>query len=426
MSLRLLFLYPLRGQGGLLSLMCAVGLYVLIAVFDWARGHDAARLLMMVFLPIPGIIAVGVFQHYAWASLRQVAAGQDETIRSIEIEEVSPFANHLAFKVAAFLFSLAGLVAWCISLNGLLGSGVVAILGAALPAVLGVMVIEERFLAGLDPERVLAFVVGLGPAYIVFALLLYAGIAALYVVCVEMSPPNAFVVLAGSYAFVLGHVLAGRVLYASREGLGLLTLPEKDPLDVAQVFDAKEIDALMVNLHRLCGVDHVDRANKLLEAYLEKNNYALDERIHRRLELFHDKRLRLEHSWHYLHRLLAASKVSRAWLLLRQSLDMDPSFRPNTADALMTLIGAAPSADAVYVDTLLGDFERAYPGSERLPEAFFEHARWLITKLERFDVALELLSRIERDYPEWAQDPQFTAFCERARRYGGGSLSAGV
>ena len=420
MSLGRLLLYPLRGQGGLLSLLSAVGLYALVVVSDWARGIDSARLLMVVFLPVPGIITVGVFQHYAWASLRHVAAGHDETIRSIEIEAVSPLTNFLAFKVAALLFGLAGLVAACFSLNILLGSSVVAVLGIALPALLGVMVLEERFFAGLDPKHVVPFALGLGPVYIVFALLLYGGIAALYVTCVAMSPPNVYAVLVGSYAFVLGHVLAGRVLYVSRDRIGLSTLPEKDPLHVAQVADAKTIDALMVDLHRLCAVDRVDRANKMLEGFLQKDNYALDERIHQRLELFHDKRLQLEHSWHYLHRLLAANKVSRAWSLMRRSLAMDPLFRPDTAASVLTLIAAAPAVDADCVDTLLGDFERAYPDSERLPEALFEHARWLVTKLERLDAALELLLRIEREFPEWAEDPQYRAFGERIRRHAKG------
>ncbi len=416
MSLAQLFVYPVRGQGGLLSLLCAFLLYVLVAVFDWSRANDTRNLLMLVFLPFPWIVAFAVFQHYAWASLRHVAAGHDETIRSIEIEEVSPLANYLAFKVALLLFGVAGMAASCFAVSAALGSTVVAAMGVVLPAVLGVMVLEEQFLAGLDPKRVAAFVAGLGAAYVVFALLLYAGIASLYVACVVMSPPNVFAVLVASYAFVLGHVLAGRVLYICRDRLGLSTLPEKDPQYVVQVADAKAIDALMVDLHRLCGVDHVDRANKLLEGFLQKDNYALDERIHQRLEVFHDKRLRLEHSWHYLNRLLAANKTSRGWSLVRRSLDVDPLFRPATADALMALVAAAPAADAGYVDMLLGDFERAYPASERLPEALFEHARWLVTKLERVDSGLDRLALIESRFPEWAQDARFRAFYERVRR----------
>ena len=419
MSLGWLLVYPLRGQGGALLLILAVGLYLLLAAFAWSQAYDAVNvnMLMLSFLPIPALIVLGLFHHYAWASLRHVAAGNTQTIRSIEIEEVSPLANYLAFKVALLLLGLAGMVAWCFSISGLFGTGVVIVIGGVLPAVLGVIVLDERFLDGLDPNRLTQFVTGLGPAYIMFALSMYGGMATLYVVSFVMSPPNIVAVLIASYMFVLGHALAGRVLYVRRDRRSLATLPELDAEHVIEEVDTAAVDALMVDLHRLCGVDHVDRAGKLLEAFLRDGGYAFDERMHQRLQVFHDNRLLLEHSWHYLDRLLAANKTLRGWLLLRNALDIDPLFRPGTAAAVMALIAAAPSADARYVDTLLADFERAYPGSEQLPEALFEHARWSVTQLGQADRALELIARIEQEFPEWAEHPEFRSFSERVRRY---------
>jgi hypothetical protein len=49
----------------------------------------------------------------------------------------------------------------------------------------------------------------------------------------------------------------------------------------------------------------------------------------------------------------------------------------------------------------------------------FEHARWLVSKLERVDAALERLSVIERQFPKWAEEPQFVSFRERVRRLAG-------
>jgi len=204
MSLGRLLVYPLRGQGGVLSLLCAVGLYVLVAVFDWSSAHEAWRLAAMVFLPFPLLVTLMVFLHYTWASLSHVAAGRDETIRSIAIEDVSPLSNYLALKVASLLFGIACVVAASFSASAGLGTTVAVVVGVILPAMLGVMILEERFLAGLDPQRVVGFVVSLGPAYAVFALLMYAGIALLYTACVVMAP-NVFAVVVGSYAFVLGH-----------------------------------------------------------------------------------------------------------------------------------------------------------------------------------------------------------------------------
>ncbi len=416
MSLGQLLIYPLRGQGGVLSLLCAVGLYLLLLLFEWTRIDEGQHLLAAVMLPIPWLVTCMVFQHYAWASLSHVAAGNDETIRSIAIEDVSPLNNFLALKVAALLFGLAGLMVASFATDVVLGIGVAAVVGAVLPAVLGVIILEEAFLAGLHPRQVAGFVTGLGPAYGVFAVSLYAGIAALYVACVVVRPPNIFAIVVASYAFMLGHVLAGRVLYICRDRLGLATLPEKDPVHVAAIADTKEIEALMVELHRHCAVDRVERANKLLEGFLERDGYVNDERIHQRLTLFHDKRLRLEHNWHYINRLLDAKKTVRAWSLVRESLDIDPLFRPASADATLSLVAVAPAVDAAYVDMLLNDFERAYAGSDRAAEGVIEHARWLVAKLERVDAALERIAVVEREFPEAADDPQFRSFRERVRK----------
>ena len=37
MSLGQLLVYPLRGQGGVLWVLCAAGLFVLLALFEWTR-----------------------------------------------------------------------------------------------------------------------------------------------------------------------------------------------------------------------------------------------------------------------------------------------------------------------------------------------------------------------------------------------------
>jgi len=74
MSLGQLLVYPLRGQGGVLWVLCAVGLFVLLALFEWTRLGEGQHLLAMVLLPIPWLITFAILQHYAWASLSHVAA----------------------------------------------------------------------------------------------------------------------------------------------------------------------------------------------------------------------------------------------------------------------------------------------------------------------------------------------------------------
>ena len=176
------------------------------------------------------------------------------------------------------------------------------------------------------------------------------------------------------------------------------------------------IEMLLVDLHRLCGVDRVDRAALRLEAFLRLHDRpGLDERMHQRLQHFQDKRLMLQHSWHHMNRLIAAGKLSRAWGLMRESLDVDAAFRPGSADDLLTLIRAAEPSDARCVERLLADFERAYPNSERLGDALFERAKCAM-QLGQRETVLELLGRIEAEFPRLAESDEHRAFAARARR----------
>ena len=414
-----LLVYPFRGQGGVLLLIASVALYLTLVLFHWSAGYGAIHSLFVVCMPILWVLGLGIFQHYAWASFRHVAAGHVETLRTIGVEEVSPLANYLAFQVALLLLGIAGALAACYTLSPLLTITLAIAIGAVLPGMLGVMILEERFLAGLHLAAVARFVMDFGAAYVVFAGALYIGIASLYVLFLLPFAPDFFFVCAAGYVFVLGHVLAARVIYECRDKLDFATLPDVDHVTVA---NEAAIESLMLELHRLCGVDRVKEANNRLEGFLAEQNYALDEQVRLRLMEFQYKRLLLEHSWHYMHRLISAGKLPRAWSLMRSSLDIDRTFRPGTAAALLALVNNAPSTDAEYVDTLLADFERAYPDDARLADALFEHARWSFTQLGRAEAALELLARIETDFAHWRDDAQFRALQTRVRRQATGSV----
>lgn len=412
------FLYPLRGQGGVLLLLWSIGLYASLALLDWSRIDSGWHTLTMILLPVAWSIAFGVFLQYAWLTLRHVAAGHTQPVRSVAIDDVSPLANPLAVLVALLLFGLAGALEWSFAVSPWLGTAAAVIVCALLPAALGVMVLEERFLPGLSGTRIARFAARLRWAYVPYAASMYVAIAPLYVTCFLIAPDIAAIVCA-SYVFVLGHVLAGTVLHRHRDRLDLLMAPEVEAVQRAgEVETAQAIDALTLELHRLCGVDRVKEASTRLEAFLRDADYRLDERMHQRLLEFHDRRLLLEHNWHYLHRLLDAGKLPRAWLLLRSSLDIDPLFRPGTAAAALRLIAVASPADAEYALALLRDFERAYPADALLPDALLEHARWSFVHLGRADAALALLARIDREFPAAAASQEFRTFASRVRRFG--------
>ncbi len=361
-----LLTYPLRGQGGVLLVAWSVVFYLLQMLLAATEGETAARSIALIVVIIAAIITLGMFLLYGWLTLRHATDGNLDPIASIEVGDVHPFMNYLGLQVAVLAMVVAAMTSAAMDLNVVLGTVLITLGVLALPAVLGVMILDRRFVAGLDPTRVAAFLRSLGTDYVGFALLLYSGMAALYGAC--LVSPNIIVDLVASYGFVLGHVMAGRVLHG-HEDPEVAAAPEPDDV-------TGRIEVLMVELHRLCGVDRIADADRRLEEFLSAEGYVLDDQLHTRLATFHDRRLLLAHSWRYIDRLLTANKTGRAWRLLCECLALDAQFRPSSADALLRMIAVAP-LDALEAFSLLGDFERAYPDSPLLPSARLERARRL-------------------------------------------------
>lgn len=361
-----LLTYPLRGQGGVLLVAWSVVFYLLQVLLAATEGETAARWIALMVVTIAAVITLGVFLLYGWLTLRHATDGNLHPIASVEVEEVHPFMNYLGLQVAALSMVVAAMTSAALDFNVVLGAALITLGVLALPAVLGVMILDRRFVAGLDPSRVAAFLRSLGADYVGYALVLYAGMAALYGACTVA--PNLIIDFVASYGFVLAHMIAGRALHG-HEDPEVAVAPKPDDV-------SRRIESLMVELHRLCGVDRLADADRRLEEFLSAEGHALDDQLHTRLATFHDRRLLLAHSWRYIDRLLAANKTGRAWRLLCECLALDAQFRPSNADALLRMIAVAP-IDAGDAVGLLEDFERAYPDSDQLPRALSELARRL-------------------------------------------------
>ncbi|NJN51170.1 MAG: hypothetical protein HC809_04705 [Gammaproteobacteria bacterium] len=412
-----LLAYPLRGEGGALLAVWTVLLYGMVYVLHAATGVAAVDLIALLLVMIAFVFLFGIFLLYAWASLRHASSGHVAPMAAIELEEVHPLTNYLGLQVAALLMLVAGGIDAGFSVSIALGTVLAVMAAAVLPALLGVMVLEERFIAALDLHALKSFVSALGIVYPGFAGAIYVAVAAVYAAILTMQSPSLVAVAGASYLFVLGHVLAGRVLYLRSEALAPADHFEVLSQTVAHDLDpARAIEGLLVDLHRLCGVDRIDAADRQLEAFLTHYGHDLDEQIHQRLLRFQDQRLLLTHGWHYLDRLVARHKTGRGWQLLRHCLTQDALFRPGSGEVVLSLVAAAPPADAHLVTDLLADFERAYPSHPQLPQALELRARWLAQELGRDGEAVALLIDVERRFPVYATAPGFQSLLMRLRR----------
>ncbi len=413
-----LLIYPLRGQGGVMLVIWTVALYGVLLLIEASRPYPTTLAVVGLMISIAAVISLGIFLLYVWSIFRHVAAGSLQQVRHIEVEDIHPFLNLLALKIAGVLLCIGGVVHLLFLWNPIAGWLATLTIGMLLPAVLGVVVLEERLLALLDGNVGWQFVRGLGVSYAGFAIAIYAGVMALYGACVAMQSPNIVAVFTASYVFVLGHVIAGRLLYSRRAQLSAdVPLAAGIVPRTVTTQPSQRLEPLLVELHRLCRVDRVAEAVRKLEAFLSVDRYAGDEPTHQRLLQFHDRRLLLEHSWHYLNRLVATHKLPRAWLLLRDALAIDAMFRPATDTMVLQLIAVAPQGDALSVDALLADFERAYPDSELTDEALLARARVLAGQLGQHLEALAVLEQIATQFPARAATSDFVALHAQMQRF---------
>ena len=418
---RALLSLPWRGQGTWVIIAWAMVAWVLRGLIEVSGIYPAYAMFTSGVLLIAWIITIGVLLQYSWLLLRRVASGHITPQRRVELEEVSPFANLMALKVGALILAIVGLVDFAYDLSAVAGHLTLAVTASFLPAMIVVMVLEERFLAGCSPRQLSTFVLRFGISYALFAPLLYATLATIYLALFTEEMPNVLTLVAAAYGFVLGHVLTGRLLWVNRSNLELLTevSPEQEA-GAEWLALNKRIDDLLMELHRLCSVGHIRRAHVQLDRFLASTGYELDDILHERLQSFQDVRLMLEHAFHYIGRLLSAEKPARAWHVLKHCLDLDDQFRlANDADTLR-LVAVATPQDASYVDILLNDFERDYPDSELLAEALFASARGSIEYLGHADKGLVLLARIKNEFPQFADSSQFKAYYAAVRLRGTG------
>lgn len=415
-----LLLLPLRGHGAWVIGGWALFAWVLRHMLEMAQALGDFYTLAFGLLILAWIVVIGVLQQYAWLIMQRAALGHTTPYRRIELDQVSPLANPLAAKVAALVLAIVGLLDAAWSWQPGLGLLILAATVSLLPAMLAVMVMEDRFLPGCTPGRVVDFIRRLGPPYLIFAPTIYLAPAAVYLALTINPVPGPLLLLTAGYVFLLGNTLAGRLLYSRRASLDLATevSPEQD-IAAAWQETNRQIDDLLTELHRLCAGGEVRRAHVRLDRFLAADQYELDDVVHERLRSFQDERLMLEHAYHYLTRLLANGKPARAWHLLKRCLDVDSRFRPasdgEVLDTLAAFSAAGASADAHYADLLLSDFERAYPSSPRLPDALFVWARCNIDHLGKRDKGLVMLARIRNEFPDFAKSAVFSAYYAAAR-----------
>ena len=259
---------------------------------------------------------------------------------------------------------------------------------------------HARLLRGLGGESAGLLVVGLG------WFLLTAALSA--------NQPNLLALLGAAYLFVLTHYLAGWLLFRHRLALDLETERSPEQANAAHWAAKGEVfRAMLMDLHRLCSTDRVDEAFAQLATYIDANEGLDEASVYLALKDFHDPRLRLEHSYHYIGRLVRNRDRHGAWQVLRDAVLEDSSFRPPSDEILISLLDEALHNHAPQVEALLADFNQRFPDSHLEANALFRLARVRIDHLGGRAEGLALLDRVASEHPEFAGQQRFRDYRSR-------------
>ncbi len=399
---------PLQLPGIVLILAFTLLGRVLVFFLDLIGEGIFAKIVVGGLGTLVWYAILGFLVSYGLKQMTHLSAGLF-TERIDQETDLNPFQNTLAFKgTMTLLIPLACWIAF-----GRDATILELFIPAALfPFIYLSIALEESFFAGLHPNRIMKVLAGLGIWYL--AVMLFLSVTAGYMLYVIIWQHNILLFFLSAYAFVVGNMFTGLVLFARRNQLILHTekSPEQEHAQ-AIIAEAESMDRLFEVLHRLCDSGSLAKAYKQLDEYIADAIDDIDPQVHRRLLDFHDKRLTLEHSVHYLERLALRGEPKKAWAILLESLAIDEMFRPLSDQTLLDLTHAAEKDDAREVSQVLANFAATYPDSKLIPDALFRRARVVLELLRDTTRGTQLLREIASQHPEFAATPQYQDYAKQ-------------
>jgi hypothetical protein len=408
--------YPLRGPGPWVVGGFALLIWVLLSIVNLIDAQGSFAGFMAAFFVAPAVFLLcGVLVDYALVILQHTARGHPEP-PTVDLPDLNPARQGHVLMIVLVAAVLTGLV-----LSSLTGptSGVLLIIGAVVlgSSVVTLTALNNSLLAGFNPGQHARLLRGLGgetAGLLVVGLGWFVLAAAL---CANQ--PNLLALLGTAYLFVLTHYLAGRLLFRHRLALDLETELSPEQANAAHwAAKGQAFRAMLMDLHRLCSTDRVDEAFAQLATYIDANDGLDEASVYLALKDFHDPRLRLEHSYHYIGRLVRNRDRHRAWQVLHDAVLEDASFRPPSDEILISLLDEALPDHAPQVEALLADFNQRFPDSHLEANALFRLAKVRIDYLGGRAEGLALLDRVATEHPEFAGQQRFRDYRSRQDNVG--------
>jgi tetratricopeptide (TPR) repeat protein len=374
-----------------------------------------AVLHLVRYLPFGFLLDVLVWvamYKYAFECLRATANGDFEPRElSVEVDD------SLGWKqiVLQFLFSALGIVTFAF-VGHAAGVIVLLILGFALPGAIMSLAMDENLEHALNPATWLAILTRLGWPYVVLVALCFGFFA-----IQNFAQAIAFWVLPSFLALIVVSAVAHYVIVATFHMMGYLihqyqaevgyTPPAHDVAKHRTGADPQQ--GLLDEADRLARDGRADAACDLIGVELRGRggSEAMHARYGKLLAQLGRREEQLRHGHDWIATLLALGNERRAVEVARESLAIDPSSEPVSADDVARLSRKAADIGASQVAlTLIANLRHRHPEHPDNPRNGLFAAKLLAERLGRDDEARAMLDDIIQSFPGDALAKDATAY----------------
>jgi hypothetical protein len=322
-------------------------------------------------LPL-GILLVSWYFKYIYFLFDSVVRGVDEP-PVLDIQMLNPFGERRPLVQLVIMGMVFGLIELTQVYVGPLAAVVLAVLaGAALPASVAVLGLEEDILKAVSPMHLLRLMQGLGVWYLA-VLGVIAGYAGLTYLWWHWMPWLMLQLIGPLFAILSIISTLGGAVYTRRHELGIEVWhsPERHEERVRREEDKKNEQVVDAAYNQARLGAHAKATNILVDWLKARGNRPEDYHwLCVRTASWGDPRHLKRITADYVDRLLQLRRNGEALDLVGQRLKTDSAFRPTNAAVTLTIAQlAARGGSPAIARALLADFAARYPGEPSVAAA---------------------------------------------------------
>lgn len=350
---------------------------------------------------------VVVFLNYAYNVLLDTSHGH---LKPIAINTDLLFGNSgVVFKLLLLMLFIELFKAAALNLFHKPGYQVAILLSAmALPAVIMVLAMENKFFHAINPAIVFSVVGRIGASYmILFAFFFLLDNAQFFLSefllkYIDESVSIGVYVFVAMYFYLIKFNMMGYVLYQHHGQLGLNVEVEMHEQEAGEKFNTVDVSPEMRAIEILIHEGQTEQALSQLKQYVKKHPSDTDARgrILKLCRLTGDTALHAEQARSYMSYLIDENKLGQAAMVYQGCYEYDKTLKPTKAAERLEMARYYKAKSKYKLATaVLNDLHRDFPTFDGIPQAYFIVAQILCEQFNEDDRAVKILEFVIKNYP---------------------------